>query len=189
MPCCRSRLGRDSGVFRKSSRGGTTPKRAHLVTLRAPGRKGATDTQCVAARLQEKSKGVLSGILPVLPDFDRFLTRRRACPTLLLSTKFNGNLWQILRMPHAKTVAEAVKRGRLRAFCCSISALGLSTHHGHGVRGEHFSRREHGEIGHVGQQIDQGHQRQRDIEGPRQTSAAQRRHGDPLSHPPRRGSS
>ena len=35
-------------------------KRAHLVTLRAPGRKGATGTQYSAGRLQEKSRGVMA---------------------------------------------------------------------------------------------------------------------------------
>ena len=50
---------RTSGVFRKSSRG-DNPKRAQLVTLRAQGRKGATDTQCAAVRPQEKSKDVLA---------------------------------------------------------------------------------------------------------------------------------
>ena len=52
-------MGRASGVFRKSSRG-YNPKRAHLVTLSACGRKGATGAQCAAGRLQEKSKGVLA---------------------------------------------------------------------------------------------------------------------------------
>ena len=66
-----------SGVFRESSRGGgTTPKTAHLVTLRAPGRKGATDTQCAAVRLQEKSRDVLASVLKVLSDFDHFLAQK-----------------------------------------------------------------------------------------------------------------
>ena len=32
-----------------------------LVTLRAPGRKGATGAKCAAGRLEEKSEGVLPG--------------------------------------------------------------------------------------------------------------------------------
>ena len=46
-----------SGAFRKYLTG--NPKRTHLVTLRAPGRRGATGAQCAARRLQEKSDGVL----------------------------------------------------------------------------------------------------------------------------------
>ena len=36
------------------------PKRAHLVTLKAPGRKGTTGAQCAAWRLREISDGVLA---------------------------------------------------------------------------------------------------------------------------------
>ena len=36
------------------------PKSAQLVTLRAPGRKGATGAWWAAGRLQEKSGGVLA---------------------------------------------------------------------------------------------------------------------------------
>ena len=62
-------------AYLENRQGGTTPKRAYLVTLRAPGRKGDTDTECAAVRLQEKSKGVLAGVLSVLPHFDRLLAK------------------------------------------------------------------------------------------------------------------
>ena len=48
--------------------------------------------------------------------------------------------------------------------------LGLfnTTHHSHSFGGQDLSRGEHGEVGHVGEQVDDGHQRHGDADGARQ---------------------
>ena len=67
--------GCNSGIFRKSSRG-DNPQEGTPCYLEGTQSEGATNTQCAAVRLQKKSKGILAGILPVLPDFDRVLATK-----------------------------------------------------------------------------------------------------------------
>ena len=45
--------GGDAAAYLENRQGEDNPMRAHLVTLRAPGRKGTTGAQCPAGRLQE----------------------------------------------------------------------------------------------------------------------------------------
>ena len=55
-------------AYLENRQGGSNPKRAHLVTLRAPGRKGATGAHGGTGRLHETFEGIFADLFVTTLD-------------------------------------------------------------------------------------------------------------------------